>query len=60
MAQNTFNMKKILTIFMLSLLISFSIEAKQQPTNTRKQRCGSDAPSVESEIEFQQKIQQFL
>ncbi len=45
---------------MLSLLISFSIEAKQQPTNTRKQRCGSDAPSVESEIEFQQKIQQFL
>lgn len=53
-------MKKTLTIFMLLLLISFSIEAKHEPTNIRKQRCGSDAPSVESEIQFQQKIQQFL
>ncbi|MFN8283546.1 MAG: PKD domain-containing protein [Chitinophagales bacterium] len=53
-------MKKTVTIFILALLFHFNIDAKNQPTNTPKVRCSSDAPSIESEVEFQQKIQEFL
>jgi PKD repeat protein len=52
-------MKKILTILAFAFLFYSNLDAKQ-PSTAPKRRCGSDAPSVESEIRFQEKIQQFL